>query len=94
MSPKPASKYHSLVWLIELTKNNYQTKFGVEYNQWEVDQMILVKQAKKAQELARLNAKALKAGIDKSFSNVLVSYKPNFFNVNRTINFNNISLAA
>jgi DNA-binding CsgD family transcriptional regulator len=36
MSPKLASKYHALKWLVELTRNNYLTRHGVEYNELAV----------------------------------------------------------
>lgn len=55
--PKPASKYHALAWLINLTRENYQGKSGAEYNETEVNDMIIVKQMKKAAELCKAAAK-------------------------------------
>ena len=60
MAPKSASKYHALKWLLSLTENNFQTKFAVEYNEQEVQEMIIVKKARKALEAVKQAAKHVK----------------------------------
>ena len=94
MQPKPASKYHALKWLISLTENNMQTKFNVEYNEQEVQEMIIVKKAKKALELAKLAAKALQQASNELVQPIIEFFMPVFNNpFKRPINFNNINIS-
>lgn len=89
MQPKPASKYHALKWLIELTKNNFQTKFGVEYNELEVQEMIILKKMRKATQAVKDQAKALKLAAREASLGFVEIVAPVFiFKNNRRNNFN------
>ena len=48
MGTKGVSKYVSLVWLLEVQANYYRAKDGTDYDQEEVDNMILAKEDDKA----------------------------------------------